>query len=150
MQATSISSYLATPLGFIVFFLALWSGVCFLASSVSGWHALSRRFTKRSEPYGETKTAGPFFYTVHTRFWSHYGGVIRVTAAQDALYLSVLFLFRIAHPPLRIPWDEIQITRTKFLWRRLIQLTLGSQEKISMRISERMARNLGILDRVPK
>jgi hypothetical protein len=150
MQAPSISSYLATPLGFVVFFVALWCSICFIASFISGWHTLSGRFTKQSEPHGETRTAGPFLYTVYTRFWSHYGGVIRMTAASDALYLSVLFLFRLAHPPLRIPWDEIQITKTRFLWRRLIQHTLGSQEKIPMRISERMARNLGILDRVPK
>jgi hypothetical protein len=72
-----------------------------------------------------------------------------MTAASDALYLSVLFPFRIGHPPLRIPWDEIRMRRTKFLWRRLVLLTLGNQEQIPMRISERMARNLGILDRVP-
>jgi hypothetical protein len=149
MPAITISSYLATPLGLIIFVLALWIAVCYLASFLSGWHALSKRFTRQSEPYGEVKTAGPAFYTVYMRFWSHYGGVIRLTAAQDALYLSVLFPFRIGHPPLRIPWNEIRIARTKFLWRKLIQLALGAEEQIPMRISQRMARNLGILDRVP-
>jgi hypothetical protein len=59
-----------------------------------------------------------------------------------------MFPFRIGHSPLRVPWDEIRIRRTKFLWWRLVLLTLGNQEQIPMRISERMARNLGILDRV--
>jgi hypothetical protein len=31
----------------------------------------------------------------------------------------------------------------------LILLTLGEQERIPMRISERMARKLGILERIP-
>jgi hypothetical protein len=83
------------------------------------------------------------------RGWSHYSSVIRLTAATDALYVSVLFPFRIGHPPLRIPWDEIQFGRTKFFFRSYIVLTLGNQEKIPMRISLRMARNLGILDRCP-
>jgi len=83
------------------------------------------------------------------RFWSHYGGVVRVTAASDALYLSVVFLFRIGHPPLRIPWNEINFGRTKFFLRTYVVLTLGNEEMIPMRISQRMARNLGILDRVP-
>jgi hypothetical protein len=81
------------------------------------------------------------------RAWSHYSSVIRITAASDALYASVMFPFRIGHPPLRIPWEEIRFSRTKFFFRTYIVLTLGNQEKIPMRISLRMARNLGILDR---
>ena len=83
------------------------------------------------------------------RYWSHYSSVIRLTAAGDALYASVLLLFRIGHPPLRIPWNEIQFGRAKRVWRNYVVLTLGNQEHIPMRISERMARNLGILDRCP-
>jgi hypothetical protein len=83
------------------------------------------------------------------QFWGHYSSVIRMIAAEDALYLSVLFLFRVGHPPLCIPWDEIQFGRTRFLFRRYVVLTLGKTERIPMRISERMARNLGILNRLP-
>jgi hypothetical protein len=149
IQASSISSYFATPVGFAAGFVALWCAICYLISLLTGWFALARRFRKRSQPYGETRTAGPFFYTVYLRFWSHYSSVIRFTAASDALYLSVLTFFRVGHPPLRIPWDEIRFGRTKFFLRPYIVLTLGSEEQIPMRISLGMARNLGILDRVP-
>jgi hypothetical protein len=151
MQAHSLNELFATPLGigcYVVFLVAVWYLTLSLISVVTGWHALSKRFKKQIEPYGDSKTAGPFFYSVYMRFLGHYSSVIRMTAASDALYLSVLFPFRIGHPPLRIPWDEIRMRRTKFLWRRLVLLTLGNQEQIPMRISERMARNLGILDRV--
>lgn len=149
MKAGTIDSFLATPLGFAIFFVVLWCTVCFLISFMSGWHALSGRFKRQSDSYGENRSAGPFFYTVYTRFWTRYANVIRVTVASDGLYLSVLLLFRIGHPPLRIPWDEIQFGRTKRLWRPYIVLTLGREEQIPMRIPERMARNLGILDRIP-
>jgi hypothetical protein len=81
--------------------------------------------------------------------WADYSGIIRIAAEEDSLYLSVVFPYRIGHPPLRIPWTEIQFGKTKFLWRRYVVLTLGDQEHIPMRISERMARKLGILERIP-
>ncbi|MGD0787995.1 MAG: hypothetical protein ABR898_08410 [Terracidiphilus sp.] len=129
--------------------IAFWCFICFVIGIVSGWFSLSRRFRAQDEPCGETKSAGPFFYTVHLRFWLHYSSLIRVTAAGDALYLSVLFPFSFGHSPLFIPWKEIQIGRTKFLWRSYVVLTLGEQERIPMRISERMAGKLGILERLP-
>ena len=152
MQANWIDSFMNTQTAlacFAVFFVAVWCGSCFLVSVIAGWFALARRFRQQSAPYGEIKTAGPFFYGVYMRFWSHYSSVIRLTAASDALYVSVVFLLRIGHPPLRIPWDEIKLGRAKRFFRTYIVLTLGNEEKIPMRISQRMARNLGILDRVP-
>jgi hypothetical protein len=127
----------------------MWCIICFLISLFSGWFTLSRRFKKQSDPYGETKSAGPFFYTIYMRHWGHYNSIIRITAAEDALYLSVLFLLRIGHPPLRIPWSEIQFSTTKSFGMLFVVLTLGEQEKIRMRISERMANKLGILERLP-
>jgi hypothetical protein len=149
MQASSPYAWITAPLGAMVCLAVLWSAVCFLTGLLSGWSALGARFRKQTEPYGEVKTAGPFSYTVYMRFWSHYSGVVRLAAAEDGLYASVLTIFRLGHPPLRIPWDEIRFSRARYILLKRIQLTLGSEEKIPMRISERMARNLGILDRVP-
>ena len=146
MQATPGNNWLNSPINFLIFFVAFWSLISFLISFTSGWFTLSKRFRKQSEPYGDIKNAGPFFYTVYMRFWCHYSSVIRMTAANDALYLSVPFPFRLGHPPLCIPWKEIQFGRTKLLWRRYVVLTLGEQERIPMRISERMAAKLGFLD----
>jgi hypothetical protein len=151
MQGNSLSALFATPLGlacYAIFFAAVWYLTLSLISIMSGWHSLSRRFKKQSEPYGEIKAVGPFFYSIYMRFWSHYSSVVRLTAASDGLYALVLFPFRIGHPPLRIPWNEIQFGRTKWFLRTYIVLTLGNEEMIPMRISQRLARNLGIIDRV--
>jgi hypothetical protein len=154
LQAGSIDPSAFPPfgrvIGFVLFFVVVWCTVCVLVSSLAGWFALARRFKKQSEPSGEIRTAGPFFYAVYMRFWGQYSSVLRLTAASDALYVSIMFLFRIGHPPLRIPWEEIRFGRTKFFFRTYLMLTLGSEEKIPMRISLRMARNLGILDRCPE
>jgi len=133
---------------FIVLGVAWLALICFLIGFVSGWHKLSKRFRAQAEPYGDTRCAGPFFYGVQMRLRVNYSCAIRLTAAADALYLSVLLPFRAGHPPLCIPWREIGFSRTERFWRRYVLLTLGNEERIPMRISERMARNLGILERV--
>jgi hypothetical protein len=125
-----------------------WILICFLISTISGWHALAEDFSRRSDPLLPTCTAGPFFYTVYMRYWSHYSGIIRITAADDALYLSVFALFRPGHPPLAIPWREVQIATTKFAWQSYVLLSLGNRQQIPMRISERMASNLGLFARM--
>jgi hypothetical protein len=116
MQASPANSFPFSPLEFAILFIALWCLISFMVSLASGWFTLSRRFKKESEPYGQTKSAGPFFYSIYMRFRCHYGSVIRLTAAEDALYFSVLPILRIAHPPLRIPWTEIRMSRAKYLW----------------------------------
>jgi hypothetical protein len=106
LQTSTIDSLLNSPPGFVIialFIVAVWWVSLSLVGLITGWSALARRFRRESEPYGDSKTAGPFFYTVYMRYWTHYSSLIRLTAAADALYLSVLFPFRIGHPPLRIP-----------------------------------------------
>jgi hypothetical protein len=74
MHTDSLSALFATPLGlacYAVFFIAVWYLTLSLISIMSGWHTLSKRFKKQSEPYGEIKSAGPFFYSVYMRFWGH-------------------------------------------------------------------------------
>jgi hypothetical protein len=149
LQESSNDLLFSTPYAFAVFFVILWCCISFLIGVMSGWHMLAERFKKQSEPYGETRSAGPFFYSVYTRYWSHYGNAIRITAAEDALYFSILFLFRVGHPPLSIPWSEIKLSRTKCFWRSYVVLTLGEQEQIPMRIPECMASKLGIMGRLP-
>ena len=110
---------------FPVFFVAVWILASLVISFVSGWHTLAKRFSV------------------------HYSSVIRMVAATNALYISVSLPFRFAHPQLCIPWEEIQMRRIRFLWLPYMVLTLGEQEHIPMRISQRMARKLGILERIP-
>jgi hypothetical protein len=132
-----------------VFVIGFFCFTSYLSSILTGWHKLSRRFAAQSEPYGVTASAGPFFYTIYTRYWSHYSSCVRITSAEDALYFSVFILLRVGHPPLRISWSEIRFGRTRHFGRQYVVLTLGNQEQIPMRISERMAGKLGILERLP-
>lgn len=147
MQSRTIEPFL--PLIVVISVVAFWCAILYVISLISGWHALARRFRAQAEPYGDCKSAGPFFYTIYMRYWGHYSGVIRLTAATDALYASILLPFRIGHPPLCVPWNEIRFGRAQRFMFSYVELRLGNEENIPMRISVRMARNLGILDRYP-
>ena len=147
MQASSEA--ILPPYPFILI-PAIWVVITFVSSLTGGWFALSERFTRHSEPSGETRSAGFLFYSVFMRFRGNYSGIIRFTTAEDALYLSVFFLFRLGHPPLRIPWEEITVVRDRFLWNDYVVLTLGNAEQIPMRMSESLAYKLGIQDHFPE
>ena len=131
-----------------IYFFCLWILMVIglgpvLISILSGWFALSKRFRATAEPSGATRSVVPIFH-VQMR---HQGcSSMRMTTAEDGLYLSMTFISRLAHPPLAIPWNEIQIRPGRFLWIRQFVLTLGNKELIPLRISERIAYELGIID----
>ncbi len=141
-----------SPYRLILFFalLVAWmSLISYLSGLLSGWHTLFRRFREQSKFRGQYRPTGPFFFNACLKNWANYSGIMRIAVEENAIHLSVTFPFRVGHLPLCIPWNEIQFGATKFLWRKYVVLTIGDQERIPMRISERMARNLGILNRVP-
>jgi len=129
--------------------VGLWLLICPLSSFMSGWMQLSRRFRAVEKPVGQVRTAGPIFYSTYWRLSSH-DPFVRLTSADDALHLSIIFALRPFHPPLRIPWDEVRFEWTGLFVGRWVCLTLGSKEQIPLYFSERTARRLGILDRLPE
>jgi hypothetical protein len=66
------------------------------------------------------------------RLSANYGGCLTVGSDAAGLYLAVMFLFRVGHPPLFIPWDERTISRKRdllsFALGDCVRLKLGRQE----------------------
>jgi len=120
-----------------------------LSSRIIGWHKLAKRFRTELSPYGETRSVGPWLLTVHTRYGGTFSSGLRMIAASDALYLSLILIYRLAHPPLRIPWEEITLERKRSFFRNFIVIRMGREEQIPFRISERAASKLGLLERMP-
>jgi len=127
----------------------LWCLRCDLGGLTSGWNALSLRFTACSEPQGQPLHAGAFFDSVYWRLSTRYGASVKMTAASDALYLSVPSISRLGHPPLCIPWNEVTVGRTDRPRSFMVALSLGKEEHILLRISERRAAKLGFFERFP-
>ena len=132
--------------GILLLFSALWCLSMWGTSFLTGWHRLGRRYGKRQEPSGATRSIGGLLLSIYMRYWTHYSGIVKITAADNALYLSINILFRCGHPPLEIPWSEIRIATRRVMLRNYVELLLGRNAPIPLRLTERQARKLGLLD----
>ena len=67
-----------------------------------------------------------------------------LTVGADAkdLYLAVLFLFRIGHPPFFIPWTDISVTLTKRLVFTYLEFHFRRVPEVPLWVSERLDRRL--------
>ena len=127
-----------------LYFVVSWALICYAISFVSGWHTLAKAFRTDSPPSDKLRTAGPFFYTVYMRRWTRYTCVLRMTATANGIYLSAALLLRIGHPPLFVPWEQIEISHAQKLGQQLVVLTLGKEQRVAVGISKKMAGKLAI------
>jgi hypothetical protein len=73
---------------------------------------------------------------------ANYRGCLTLGASIEGLYMSVMFPFRIAHPPLLIPWTEIHVERQKLLFFPGVQFTLGRESSIPLWVTASIADKL--------
>jgi hypothetical protein len=73
------------------------------------------------------------------RLGMNYGSCVNVGVNQNGLYLSVVFLFRLGHPPLFIPWPDISATKKRgFFFFKLVELRFAKCPRIPFVISQRL------------
>jgi hypothetical protein len=105
----------------VIFITAFWIGLVYIVSYISGWRDLAEKYPYR----GEVLTEKRHFLSLSMRFASNYNGCVTIGGNPQGLYLSVLFIFRPGHPPLFIPWHEIEAEHKKvFNMRTLILRTM--------------------------
>lgn len=73
------------------------------------------------------------------RFSSNYNGVLTVGADASGLFMVPLFIFRLGHPPLLVPWYEISTQRKKRFFMDVVELRLGLSEQVPMTIRLQLA-----------
>lgn len=62
-------------------------------------------------------------------------GVVQATVVAEGLGLRVLFLFRVGHPPLVVPWSALgPLVATKSWWRTMYAVTIRVSEQRSVRL----------------
>jgi hypothetical protein len=95
----------------LVMLPVMWVVVSIAISVTGGWSALATRYrTDAPAPpnvrYMQWATFG----------WAAYKGVLTIGYTDEGLYLGMLFLFRIYHPPLLIPWSAITSRKRGRYW----------------------------------
>jgi hypothetical protein len=127
-------------------FAAFWVITSLLSGLVTGWLSLAKRFRTNSTPRDEKRISN---YILDQVFWrlASRDPFVRLIATSDALYVKHFVLFRLFHPPLRIPWSEIQMEPA--LFGEELRLILGKSERVPLTLRASTALKLGLLEAVP-
>lgn len=124
------------PYILLLIFPLFWCTISWLIGQLSGWSALARRF-RLTSPFLSQRWS---FQSARMRWGSNYGSCLTVGADAAGLCLAVMFIFRVGHPSLLLPWHEVSVRRRwKMVFFRYVELTLGREEQIPFRISGRLA-----------
>jgi hypothetical protein len=129
-----ITSPTESPLQFAAFFVVMWITVSISLSTIGGWRRLAEYY-RLNTPFAGTKW---HFRSASFRRFVGYNGVLTVGASPEGLYLSVLFPFRIGHPPLLIPWQHVRKFRPSALSIFSIPLALGEHDPVRVSLSKRL------------
>jgi hypothetical protein len=127
------------PLAFgLADFLFLWLVVSFVISYTGGWAVLARKFRYRAT-FNGSKWRGE---SGSMRGLAHYGSCLVIGAGPEGLYLAVFFPFRIAHPPIFIPWTEVTFSKSRVFFVTMVRFQLGREDPVPLSIRESLANKI--------
>lgn len=122
---------LAAVLAFLVVFPAFWSGVVWLVGQF-GWRRLARDYETDAPITGRT-----FRMQTATVGGANYSSSLTISIEPDGLRMAPMALFRPGHPPVLIPWDEIENLRPKHvLWFRSYAFDTAGPRPVTVRVPE--------------
>src|SRR6187549_27662 len=110
MEPTSAAPGWLVPailLGFPIVFLGIWSFVCAILATVSGYRSLADFRIERAAADEGEELPTPWYAMIGLA--SYRGRILTLRSSRAGLTLLVLRIFPF-HPPIRVPWDRIQET----------------------------------------
>ena len=118
--------------------LVAWVAVSLIISYTGGWNSLAHIFRCR-EAFSGLQCG---WQSGQMRWLAHYRNCLTLGANPQGLYLAVSFPFRLAHPPLLIPWNEISLTRKRLLFVPMVRFQLGRELSVPLWVREPLANRL--------
>jgi len=111
--------------------VAWFAFVTAVIAQLGGWARLAERYrTELPRPDNARLTSG------RMRWMTGYNSVLYVGWTDAGLYLSVFPLFRAGHPPLLVPWSDVEVLRRNAgLLVKMTELRLGGTIPLSVRAS---------------
>lgn len=111
-----------------------------LIGQIGGWRRLAQRFHAQEPFYGESWR----WQSAQFRGWCNYNNCLIVGANPESLYLAVNFPFGMFHPPLLIPWREIEVETGKMFFGLYdtALLRIGTEERIRLRICGKLVQRV--------
>ncbi|MEW4561900.1 hypothetical protein AB1K70_05200 [Bremerella sp. JC770] len=110
----------------LIVFITVGSGLLFAFALIGGWGSLAKRYPADHAPPGA-------YYRFRSASFSGigYNNMLTVGICDEGLYLAVFFLFRVAHPPMLLPWSEvIDVHENRFWSLSACNVTIGEREQV--------------------
>jgi hypothetical protein len=124
--------FLIVITAFCIGFPLLWSGTVFLISRLGGWATLAGHYAYSGTSKAPQRKNTSMALIRLKLIPCNYGFIIHLHVDNDALYISVMKVFRIGHPTLRIPFRDISISHRKAGFLAMGQLNLSKASNISI------------------
>ncbi|MBX2863000.1 MAG: hypothetical protein KTR27_05555 [Leptolyngbyaceae cyanobacterium MAG.088] len=105
-------------------FPVLWCTVSLLLAYIGGWAKLANQYLDVPEREKRLER----IYGMQSGYigTTRYKGCLNFRIYEEGLGLSVLFLFRIGHPPLFIPWDQFHaMSEKRVFFTRFCKVFIG-------------------------
>ena len=71
-----------------------------------------------------------------------YPGCLKFSVAREGLGISMLFLFRVGHPPLLVPWTDITAHKLESRIIKKVRLNFAKEPNVPLTISLKLARRM--------
>jgi hypothetical protein len=123
-----------------LFALCMWVTVSFLIALVGGWFELGRIYRATRGFAGSSWR----FQDAQFRLLTHYNNILTVGSNADGLYLAVFLPFRIGHPPLFIPWQDVSVRPGTFLWFRIYKFEFRQVPSVRLQLREKLGKKIQI------
>ncbi len=122
-----------------ILFVGIWVFVSYLISVIGGWGALAKHYPAESTFSGEMFRRGSGRLGM-----GNYGGCLTLGTNVKGLYLAVAFIFRVGHPPLFVPWQDITAKPQPGRFFPRVELEFAKSPGNRLRISR------GLADKISK
>jgi hypothetical protein len=111
--------------------------MAFLFATISGWRTLAGAYRFDGEFDGER------WGSKSARIGSvNYNRCLTFGSATDGLHIKPSWFFRLAHPPLFIPWSDVAAEQDKGWIFRYLDFRFAQAPEIRVRVSERLGTSL--------
>ena len=121
-----------------ILFVLVGGFVIFLLVMLGDWRRLAKHYRARQMPEGEE-----FRFQSAAVGMVSYGNILTVGLSGEGLYLALFFPFSIMHPPLLIPWHEINDVREHQTFsRRTYRLSIGSPERGRLTLQQNLMQKI--------
>lgn len=97
---------------FAVVFVLFWSLIVFVIAHTGGWAGLAKAYPASEKPEGRSWR----WRTIRFGLFGNYRNSVDVTMSDAGLYMCPIYLFRVGHRPILIPWKAISDAHRRDLW----------------------------------